>query len=228
MAAAAAAAAAATPPTASSPSAASPSASSPGNPRSRSELFSRVGTPDYMAPEVLLRSGYGPECDWWSLGCILYEMLVGYAPFYADTPQETAEKIVRHHETLTFPPEASHLSPQAVDLIRSLLVRRERRPTLAQIKAHPFFAGVEWEGLRGQAPPFTPRVVSEVDTQNFDEFEPAPPPAAEPPPPAGRAVATGGGGGMGSRAGAPQTAERPRSESNILFAGFEYRRAASL
>uniref|UniRef100_A0A453E6U4 non-specific serine/threonine protein kinase n=1 Tax=Aegilops tauschii subsp. strangulata TaxID=200361 RepID=A0A453E6U4_AEGTS len=58
----------------------------------RKLAFSTVGTPDYIAPEVLLKKGYGMECDWWSLGAIMYEMLVGYPPFYSDDPITTCRK----------------------------------------------------------------------------------------------------------------------------------------
>ncbi|XP_023760101.1 serine/threonine-protein kinase CBK1 isoform X3 [Lactuca sativa] len=58
----------------------------------RKLVFSTVGTPDYIAPEVLLKKGYGIECDWWSLGAIMYEMLVGYPPFYSDDPISTCRK----------------------------------------------------------------------------------------------------------------------------------------
>ncbi|KAE8692184.1 putative serine/threonine-protein kinase ndrA-like isoform X2 [Hibiscus syriacus] len=54
--------------------------------------YSTVGTPDYIAPEVLLKKGYGMECDWWSLGAIMFEMLVGYPPFYSDDPMSTCRK----------------------------------------------------------------------------------------------------------------------------------------
>jgi serine/threonine protein kinase len=57
------------------------------------QAFSTVGTPDYIAPEVLLKKGYGMECDWWSLGAIMYEMLVGYPPFYSDDPMSTCRKV---------------------------------------------------------------------------------------------------------------------------------------
>ena len=82
----------------------------------------------------------------------------------------TAERILRHTETLKFPREAK-LSLEAKDLIRRLLVRREQRLEHAQIQAHPFFAGVDWSTLRETPAPFTPRVASETDTQNFDEFD---------------------------------------------------------
>ena len=71
----------------------------------RLQAFSTVGTPDYIAPEVLTKTGYGMECDWWSLGAIMYEMMVGYPPFYSEDPLSTCRKIVNWRSTLRFPPE---------------------------------------------------------------------------------------------------------------------------
>jgi serine/threonine kinase 38 len=86
----------------------------------RSLAFSTVGTPDYIAPEVLLKKGYGMECDWWSVGAIMYEMMVGYPPFYSDDPMQTCRKIVNWKLYLKFPSDAK-LSPAASDLIKRLL-----------------------------------------------------------------------------------------------------------
>jgi serine/threonine protein kinase len=74
--------------------------------RNRRQLaFSTVGTPDYIAPEVLLKRGYGMECDWWSVGAIMFEMLIGYPPFYSDDPMTTCRKIVNWRMFLKFPDE---------------------------------------------------------------------------------------------------------------------------
>ena len=73
------------------------------------QAFSTVGTPDYIAPEVLLKKGYGMECDWWSVGAIMYEMMVGYPPFYSDDPMTTCRKIVNWRQCLSFPDEVSLL-----------------------------------------------------------------------------------------------------------------------
>eukprot|EP00494_Astrolonche_serrata_P027485 UN27748 len=86
----------------------------------RKLMYSTVGTPDYIAPEVFAQKGYGLECDWWSLGVIMYECLVGYPPFYAEHPMETCRKIVRYPETLKIPPEAG-LSWAAKDCIFRLI-----------------------------------------------------------------------------------------------------------
>jgi len=118
--------------------------------RNRAVLWSTVGTPDYMAPEVLLETGYSQDCDWWSLGVILYEMLVGYPPFYGDDPMVTCRKILCFQTVLAFPPEAG-LSAEAVSLIRALLSDREcrlGRRGADEIKAHPFFAKIDWSRLR--------------------------------------------------------------------------------
>ncbi|KAL9268244.1 Serine/threonine-protein kinase 38-like protein, partial [Drosera capensis] len=92
----------------------------------RKLAFSTVGTPDYIAPEVLQKKGYSLECDWWSLGAIMFEMLVGYPPFYSDDPITTCRKIVHWRNHLRFPDEA-RLSPEAKDLICRLLCDVEHR-----------------------------------------------------------------------------------------------------
>ncbi|MED6196346.1 hypothetical protein PIB30_046643 [Stylosanthes scabra] len=92
----------------------------------RTLAYSTVGTPDYIAPEVLLKKGYGMECDWWSLGAIMYEMLVGYPPFYSDDPMTTCRKIVNWRSHLKFPEEA-RLSREAKDLICKLLCNVNHR-----------------------------------------------------------------------------------------------------
>jgi len=137
-------------------------------------IWSTVGTPDYMAPEILLETGYQADCDWWSMGVVLFEMLVGYPPFYGDDSLITCRKILCHQESLVFPPEAS-LSAEAVSLIRGLLTDREHRlgrNGAHEIQAHPFFTGVDWTALRREgSAPFRPRISSQVDTSHFDQFE---------------------------------------------------------
>ncbi|KAK7355942.1 hypothetical protein VNO80_15207 [Phaseolus coccineus] len=137
--------------------------------------YSTVGTrtPDYIAPEVLLKKGYAMECDWWSLGAIMYEMLVGYPPFYSDEPMLTCRKIVNWKAYLKFPEEA-RLSPEAKDLISKLLCNVSHRlgsNGADEIKAHPFFKGVEWDKLYHMEAAFIPEVNDELDTQNFEKFD---------------------------------------------------------
>lgn len=138
--------------------------------RERLLAYSTVGTPDYIAPEVFGQSGYGIACDWWSLGVIMYECLVGYPPFYADDPMQTCRKIVNWERFLTFPPEAK-LSEEAEDLLRRLICDVDKRLTFEEIKQHRFFAPIDWNLLREMDAPIVPAVVSETDTQNFDEFD---------------------------------------------------------
>ena len=74
--------------------------------RNRRQLaYSTVGTPDYIAPEVFLQTGYTSTCDWWSLGVIMFEMLIGYPPFCSENPTDTYKKIMLWENTLIFPPE---------------------------------------------------------------------------------------------------------------------------
>ncbi|XP_059633155.1 uncharacterized protein LOC132275955 isoform X2 [Cornus florida] len=144
----------------------------------RTLAFSTVGTPDYIAPEVLLKKGYGKECDWWSLGAIMYEMLVGYPPFYSDDPITTCRKIVHWKNHLKFPEEA-RLTPEAKDLICKLLCDVEHRLGTQgpeHIKAHPWFKDIVWDKLYEMEAAFKPEVNDELDTQNFMKFDEVDPP----------------------------------------------------
>ncbi|CAD8082349.1 unnamed protein product [Paramecium sonneborni] len=141
--------------------------------RNRIKAYSTVGTPDYIAPEVFGKSGYNETADWWSLGAILFEMLVGYPPFFSDDPSSTCQKIINWKKTLVIPPEAK-LSPAATDLILRLMTDASNRlgvNGVNEIKAHPFFAGIDWKNLRSKVSPYIPEIKSELDTRNFDKFE---------------------------------------------------------
>eukprot|EP00898_Chlorokybus_atmophyticus_P006902 jgi/Chlat1/7212/Chrsp57S00537 len=135
--------------------------------------MSTVGTPNYMAPEVLLKKGYGKECDWWSLGVITFEMLVGYPPFHSSDPNAICRKIANWREHLRFP-DWARLSPTARDFILKLLCNVEVRlgtRSILDIKNHPFFDGIDWDHLYEREAAYVPQVTSPLDTSNFDRFE---------------------------------------------------------
>ncbi|CAL1528930.1 unnamed protein product [Lymnaea stagnalis] len=135
---------------------------------------SLVGTPNYIAPEVLLRLGYTKACDWWSVGVILYEMVIGQPPFYANTPAETQYKVINWKETLSVR-HCTNISAAATDLIVQLLQGPETRlgrNGASEVKDHQFFAGINYEGLRRQPAPFKPTIRYLTDTSNFDPVDP--------------------------------------------------------
>ncbi|KAH7278246.1 hypothetical protein KP509_38G032500 [Ceratopteris richardii] len=139
----------------------------------RTLAYSTVGTPDYIAPEVLLKKGYSMECDWWSLGAIMFEMLVGYPPFHSDDPMTTCWKIVNWRSSLKFPKETI-LSPEAKDLMCRLLCDVQHRlgtKGIDEIQNHPWFNGIQWDKLYHMEAAYKPEVNGELDTQNFDRFE---------------------------------------------------------
>ncbi|CAD8199818.1 unnamed protein product [Paramecium octaurelia] len=139
----------------------------------RQLALSTVGTPDYIAPEVFTQQGYTETVDWWSVGVMLYEMVVGYPPFFSDDPQTTCQKILHWQSTFQIPQDMS-LSPQCIDLIRRLVADHTERLGIngvSEIKIHPFFQGVDWKRIREKITPYQPQVNHEIDTQNFEQFE---------------------------------------------------------
>jgi len=145
----------------------------------RKLAYSTVGTPDYIAPEIFLQKGYGNECDWWSLGAITFECLVGYPPFCSESTHETYQKIMQWQQYLIFP-EDVHLSAEAEDLLRRLITSQDQRLDVDQIKRHPFFFGVDWDTIRRIDAPFVPHLRSITDTSYFptDELDQVPEEAA--------------------------------------------------
>lgn len=136
----------------------------------RALAYSTVGTPDYIAPEVFMQTGYSSSCDWWSLGVIMYEMLIGYPPFCSENPQETYRKVMNWRETLIFPPE-SPISNESKDLIQKLCCDQEHRlNSREQIQAQSFFRGCDWEHIRDRPAAIPVDIKSIDDTSNFDEF----------------------------------------------------------
>jgi len=141
----------------------------------REMAYSTVGTPDYIAPEVLAAqngsSGYSYTCavDWWSLGVIMYECLVGYTPFYAEDPVTTCRKILRWRQCLEIPSETrAQLSTECIDFLSCLIAGPETRIGSAvdgstdyrngfvQVVQHPWFTGFDWDGLSECEGPLLP------------------------------------------------------------------------
>ncbi|KYQ94452.1 putative protein serine/threonine kinase [Tieghemostelium lacteum] len=143
--------------------------------------YSNVGTPDYTAPEVLMKDGYSAECDWWSVGVIMFEMLVGYPPFCSESIRETYHKIMNWKHTLPKIMEEAkaevNLSPEAQDLIEKFLtdpLKRIGANGVEEIQSHPFFKGVQWQSLRSTKAPIIPQISSITDTSNFDHYDEEP------------------------------------------------------
>ncbi|XP_074869121.1 citron Rho-interacting kinase isoform X2 [Carettochelys insculpta] len=135
-----------------------------------------VGTPDYMAPEMLAvlngdgKSSCGPECDWWSLGIIAYDMIYGKTPFTEGTATKTFNNIMNFQRFLKFPEDVK-VSNEFLDLVQSLLCGLKERLDYEGLCCHPFFSKIDWKNIHNTPPPFIPTLRSDDDTSNFDEPE---------------------------------------------------------
>ncbi|MED6167267.1 hypothetical protein PIB30_001163 [Stylosanthes scabra] len=136
--------------------------------REERRKHSVVGTPDYLAPEILLGMGHGATADWWSVGVILYELIVGIPPFNAEHPQQIFDNII--NRDIQWPKVPEEISFEAYDLINKLLnenpVQRLGATGATEVKRHPFFKDINWDTLARQKAMFIPSAEA-LDTSYF-------------------------------------------------------------
>ncbi|KAL4280346.1 hypothetical protein GQ457_03G013010 [Hibiscus cannabinus] len=136
--------------------------------RERRQKHSVVGTPDYLAPEILLGMGHGSTADWWSVGIILFELLVGLPPFNAETPQLIFDNIMNRN--IPWPKIPEEMSYEACDLIDKLLkenpFQRLGATGASEVKQHAFFKDINWSTLARQKAMFIPSTEAH-DTSYF-------------------------------------------------------------
>ncbi|XP_046753311.1 cGMP-dependent protein kinase, isozyme 2 forms cD5/T2 isoform X2 [Diprion similis] len=141
------------------------------------------GTPEYVAPEVILNKGHDISADYWSLGVLMYELLTGTPPFTGADPMKTYNIILKGIDAIEFP---RSITRNATALIKKLCRDNPaerlgyQKGGISEIQKHKWFDGFNWEGLRARTlePPIMPRVRNATDTTNFDEY----PPDSDPPP----------------------------------------------
>lgn len=127
-----------------------------------------VGTPEYLAPEIILKKKYGNSVDIWNLGCVIYEMIVGKPPFIGKSLKEIYQKIV---ENEIFFNESLNISNEAKKLILGLLNKNpNKRPKISQLKKNDFFKNIDWKIMEGRngSPPFIPDIKNEMDLKYFE------------------------------------------------------------
>ncbi|XP_074689526.1 serine/threonine-protein kinase greatwall isoform X1 [Strix aluco] len=126
-----------------------------------------LGTPDYLAPELLLTKPHGSAVDWWALGVCLFEFLTGIPPFNDETPTQVFQNILKRD--IPWPEGEEKLSDNAQSAIDILLtIDSTNRAGLKELKHHPLFHGVDWDNLQNQTMPFIPQPDDETDTSYFE------------------------------------------------------------
>lgn len=129
-----------------------------------------VGTPDYLAPEIVLSRTHGFTADYWSLGCVIYEFLTGVPPFHCETENETLGQILTGRFDLT---ELEGMSDNVIDLIKRLLVvnpeNRLGANGIKEIMEHPWFSGLDWENIDNLDPVFVPGQKDKFSVEYFTE-----------------------------------------------------------
>ncbi|KAL1202711.1 putative serine/threonine protein kinase IREH1 [Cardamine amara subsp. amara] len=135
----------------------------------RRKKRSAVGTPDYLAPEILLGTGHGATADWWSVGIILFELIVGIPPFNAEHPQQIFDNIL--NRKIPWPHVPEQMSAEAYDIIDRFLTedphQRLGARGAAEVKQHIFFKDINWDTLARQKAAFVPASESAIDTSYF-------------------------------------------------------------
>uniref|UniRef100_A0A672ZDD0 Serine/threonine-protein kinase greatwall n=1 Tax=Sphaeramia orbicularis TaxID=375764 RepID=A0A672ZDD0_9TELE len=126
-----------------------------------------LGTPDYLAPELLLGNPHDCMVDWWALGVCLFEFLTGVPPFNDETPQLVFQNIL--NRDIPWPEGEEELSETSRNAIEILLTMdMSKRAGLKELKVHPLFEGLDWDNLQNQPMPFIPQPEDETDTSYFD------------------------------------------------------------